>query len=191
MNDLNLSTFIGQTGYKLDIGSANDGNSWKPIGDGPVANFGNGNDNTHPTLALFFFDGTVKTATVFNGTNNPDGTGNFDWTPGHKGEAMGVPMPDGVTIEQLIDPVSCFVLDVGSADQPNSWKPAGSAPVPAMGNGSDGTNPELILIYPDGKVGGLKVFNGTNNPESTGNFETPPNHDPAENVIAAIAKEQD
>jgi len=93
-----------------------------------------------------------------------------------------------VSVEDIIKPVNCFVLDVGGNGNPANWKPVGGTPVPNIGNGGDGSHPELILLYPDGAIETAQVFNGTNNPDKSGTFNSPPEHAPSQGVIAAFVK---
>ena len=169
----------------------NGGNSWKPIGREPYPNWGNGGDGTRPTLIMFYMDGSIETAQVFNGTNNPDFTGNFNNTPNHApGDVMAAVLPDGTSVSDIINPANYFILSVGKGRNPNSWSPGRitAGPVPGMGNGSDGSRPTLILMYPqDGQMELATVFNGTNNPDGQGNFNEAPAHEGHNNVGAVIA----
>ncbi|UTW63959.1 hypothetical protein KFE98_07415 [bacterium SCSIO 12741] len=186
-----MNAFLNETAYTLRIGLMHNGNSWTPAPGSPNPSFGNSTadpNGPRPRVALFYEDGAILEATIYNGTDNPDFTGNFNETPNHApGTAVVVPIPDGQSLDQIIASHSCFVLNVGATGNGNSWKPVGPAPAPPMGNGSNGTNPDVYLMYPDGDILLATVFNGTNNGAGIGNFNSTPNHAPSDNVMCVLS----
>jgi len=81
-----MANIINKGCYELKVGYANNGNSFTPVtqvfGQGGPS-WGNGAAGTRPTVELFYTDGAIVSATVFNSTNNPDFTGNFNEAPQH------------------------------------------------------------------------------------------------------------
>lgn len=81
----------------------------------------------------------------------------------------------------------CFELKVGYTNMESSGFGNSFTPVtevfgsggPSWGNGSDGTHPQVEIFYPDGEILSATVFNSTNNPEFTGNFNSAPQHAPS------------